>query len=71
VWDHPDLLPSSEDLDDPAGYAQRRADDEQGSAAVDAAIEALLSGEKPGGEQSGSDGESTPDDGDDRGPTGA
>jgi putative hydrolase len=24
VWDHPDLLPGPEDLDDPAGYAARR-----------------------------------------------
>jgi hypothetical protein len=48
VFDHPDLLPTSADLDDPQGYAQRRADDEQGSAGLDAAIEALLSGEQPG-----------------------
>jgi putative hydrolase len=47
VWDHPDLLPTGADLDDPHGYAQRRADDEQGSASLDAAIEALLSGEQP------------------------
>ncbi len=58
VWDHPDLLPSGADLDDPAGYAQRRADDEQGSAAVDAAIEALLSGVLPeSGSGQGSDSE--------------
>lgn len=25
VWDHPDLLPTAEDLDDPGGYAARRA----------------------------------------------
>jgi len=25
VWDHPDLLPGPEDLDDPAGYSARRA----------------------------------------------
>jgi putative hydrolase len=48
VFDHPDLLPTSADLDDPQGYAQRRSDDEQGSAGLDAAIEALLSGEQPG-----------------------
>jgi putative hydrolase len=48
VFDHPDLLPTSADLDDPQGYAQRRSDDEQGSASLDAAIEALLSGDQPG-----------------------
>jgi putative hydrolase len=26
VWDHPDLLPDAEDLDDPSGYARRLAD---------------------------------------------
>jgi putative hydrolase len=76
VWDHPDLLPTSEDLDDPAGYAQRRADSDQESAAVDAAIEALLRGEGPSsvagasGQQSpGSEAE--PDDEDDHGASGA
>lgn len=70
VWDHPDLLPSSEDLDDPAGYAQRRADDEQGSAAVDAAIEALLRGDAVSDEGDHSRDEPG-DDGDDRGTPGA
>jgi putative hydrolase len=78
VWDHPDLLPSSEDLDDPEGYAQRRADDEQGSAAVDAAIAELLSDSPSGpssevdqrdGDEPGAEG--GPDDGADRGTTGA
>jgi putative hydrolase len=44
VWAHPDLLPTVEDLDDPAGYAGRQGDAAQDSAAVDAAIEELLSG---------------------------
>ncbi|GAA4346723.1 zinc-dependent metalloprotease [Angustibacter luteus] len=45
VWSHPDLMPTAEDLDDPLGYAERRAQADAGSAAVDAAIEQLLSGE--------------------------
>ena len=46
VWAHPDLLPSAEDLDDPTGYATRRADAETAGADVDAAIEQLLRGEQ-------------------------
>jgi hypothetical protein len=49
VWEHPDLLPTSVDLDDPMGFAERRADADAGSAEVDAAIEALLSSTEPGG----------------------
>jgi putative hydrolase len=80
VWDHPDLLPMSEDLDDPAGYAQRRSDAEQSSAAVDAAIEALLSGEGASNEPASGDAasgdaasadESSPDDEGDHGTSGA
>jgi putative hydrolase len=44
VWAHPDLLPTAEDLDDPAGFAGRAGHAAQDSAAVDAAIEELLSG---------------------------
>ncbi len=43
VWSHPDLMPTADDLDDPMGYAERRADAEVLSADVDAAIERLLS----------------------------
>jgi putative hydrolase len=71
VWDHPDLLPGGEDLDDPQGYAQRRADDEQGSATIDAAIEALLSGEGPSPRADGTGEGPSADDGGDRGPAGA
>jgi putative hydrolase len=52
VWSHPDLMPTAEDLDDPLGYAERRAQAAAGSADVDAAIEQLLSGE-PGAAGSG------------------
>lgn len=42
VWDHPDLLPTAEDLDDPAGFAGRRASTDAELADVDRAIEAFL-----------------------------
>lgn len=42
VWDHPDLMPTTEDLDDPIGYTERRLAAEHESADVDAEIEALL-----------------------------
>lgn len=47
VWAHPDLLPVAADLDDPAGFATRRSDAEAAAADVDAALEALLTGEMP------------------------
>ncbi len=42
VWDHPDLLPGPEDLDDPAGYAGRLAAARAEHADVDAALAAIL-----------------------------
>ena len=47
VWDHPDLLPGTEDLDDPAGYAARRATAVDDAAEVDRALAEIL-GEEPG-----------------------
>jgi putative hydrolase len=42
VWDHPDLLPTAEDLDDPTGYAARRAETEDAQADVDRALEEIF-----------------------------
>jgi putative hydrolase len=53
VWQHPDLLPTAADLDDPAGFAQRRQDAEATSADVDAALERLLRGEGDPGQAPG------------------
>lgn len=44
VWTHPDLLPTTEDLNDPAGYAERQKAVAEASADVDADLEKLLSG---------------------------
>lgn len=46
VWDHPDLLPSAADLDDPAGYAARVAAAQDAHADVDRAL-AEIFGEEP------------------------
>ncbi|MEN0129401.1 MAG: zinc-dependent metalloprotease [Brevundimonas sp.] len=42
VWDHPDLLPTSQDLDDPAGYSTRRATAVDEAAEVDRALAEIL-----------------------------
>ncbi|MCL3859849.1 zinc-dependent metalloprotease [Actinotalea sp. K2] len=42
VWAHPDLLPTAEDLDDPAGYAGRRAATRTEHADVDRALAEIL-----------------------------
>ena len=42
VWDHPDLLPTAEDLDDPAGYGTRRAAAEGEHADLDKALAEIL-----------------------------
>ncbi|WP_308470003.1 zinc-dependent metalloprotease [Kineococcus rubinsiae] len=57
VWDHPDLLPTAADLDDPAAFADRRtgaavggqpADDD-----IDAALRQLLDDDGPRGDGTG------------------
>lgn len=47
VWDHPDLMPTAEDLDDPTGYASRRADAADEAAEVDRALAEILGEEPP------------------------
>ncbi|MCC9176171.1 zinc-dependent metalloprotease [Arthrobacter sp. zg-Y750] len=44
VWQHPDLLPTSEDLDDPKGFSKRRELLEAADSDVDAALKRLLEG---------------------------
>lgn len=46
VWDHPDLLPTTEDLDDPAGYAARRSATKDAQSDIDRALAEIL-GEDP------------------------
>ncbi len=81
IWKHPDLLPTAEDLDDPAGFGDRRQLLEASESEVDAALEKLLAGdyetegphgpESEGGADGGLerrfDGGEADDDGDDDG----
>ncbi len=52
VWDHPDLLPTAQDLDDPAGRAGRRAAEHDEQSEVDRAL-AEIFGEADGGSGDG------------------
>ncbi|GIG30468.1 hydrolase [Cellulomonas marina] len=42
VWAHPDLLPTAQDLDDPAGYAGRRAEQTDEGADLDRVLAEIL-----------------------------
>jgi putative hydrolase len=42
VWSHPDLVPTSADLDDPIGFASAERDDQSGDEDFDAALAELL-----------------------------
>lgn len=53
VWDHPDLMPTAEDLDDPTGYARRRSAAADESADLDRALAEIL-GEDPPRDAQGS-----------------
>ena len=48
VWDHPDLVPGADDLDDPIGYAQGWAARTSQSDEMDAALRDLLDGGSEG-----------------------
>jgi uncharacterized protein (DUF2342 family) len=40
IWSHPDLLPTTDDLDDPVGWAERGPDDTLDISALDASPDA-------------------------------
>lgn len=52
LWDYPDLMPSAEDIDDPAALVARlqarSRGEEPARDEMDDALERLLSGEDPG-----------------------
>jgi putative hydrolase len=59
AWGHPDVAPTTADLDDPLGYDERFGSSE--SSAMDAALDDILSGGD--GTGGGPDGAGSPDDG--------
>ena len=44
MWEHPDLIPTSKDLDDPQGFSKRRELLDASDSDVDAALQRLLDG---------------------------
>ena len=66
AWAHPDLAPTSADLDDPLGYVERAASPSADDSEMDAALDELLRGDgSPGAgtADAGSDGDGTHPDG--------
>ena len=61
VWDHPDLLPTAADLDDPAGFLARREAARTADAEIDEALEALLARDDDGPSDGGSGSSEDPD----------
>jgi len=59
VWDHPDLLPTPEDLDDPAGYEKRRSADRIEHADVDRALAEIFGDADAEGDDTGQGGTTT------------
>ncbi len=53
VWDHPDLLPTAEDLDDPAGYRSRRDAEAVESADLDRALAEIFGTDAEGDDPQG------------------
>ncbi|WP_370514072.1 zinc-dependent metalloprotease [Cellulomonas sp. JZ18] len=56
IWAHPDLVPTSQDLDDPAGYDARRQAEADGSADLDRALAEILDADARGDAQGGGTG---------------
>ena len=69
IWEHPDLMPTSKDLDDPAGFSKRRELLEASDSDVDAALQRLLEGgfDKPADAGDTPDGSGNDDASDDSG----
>jgi hypothetical protein len=66
IWQHPDLLPTAEDLDDPQGFGGRRKLAEASDSEVDDALQKLLSGgfdDSPQDDSDAGDGEQPNGDG--------
>lgn len=53
VFSHPDLLPTTEDLDDPLGYSERRRAEWEGESTLDEALSRILAEGAAGAEGTG------------------
>lgn len=53
VFSHPDLLPTTEDLDDPLGYSERRRAEWEGESTLDEALSRILAEGAAGAEAAG------------------
>lgn len=51
LWSHPDIMPTSEELDDPAGFVASREQTSDTEQEIDAALSALLDGTLPQSEE--------------------
>ena len=73
LWAHPDLLPSAEDLDDPAGFAARSTSPTQdwdaGLRDLDKDFDGTLDADATGGPDGGEGDDDAPQDGETDGPT--
>jgi hypothetical protein len=56
LWSHPDLLPTPEDIDDPAGLVARLTGPEPAPDDIDQAIEDLLNDDRDDRPHEGGDG---------------
>lgn len=61
VWEHPDLIPGAEDLDDPLGFAERWGAEGESTDDMDAALADLLRDEARGGGRASTDADNAPD----------
>ncbi|GAA2088363.1 zinc-dependent metalloprotease [Brevibacterium salitolerans] len=59
VFSHPDLLPTTQDLDDPLGYEERRQEEWSAESSLDEALERIL--REAGTSEAGTDGAERPD----------
>jgi putative hydrolase len=70
VWSHPDLLPTSADLDDPLGFVAEEAENEASDDEFDTALAELLDSESGPDDSTGDTGKDSGDTGKDSDPRG-
>lgn len=68
VWEHPDLLPTAADLDDPTGWSARLSTEAEAHEDLDRVLAEILDGEGEGPAEEGDGSEERPGDPDGAGP---